>query len=930
VVAWNQEYGATLIFTSNEAGYFTAFDQATHEPVWSINFGGGIRSTPLVEGRFVWVAPTYAHRMYKLDAGTGAVQCSAPLKFNTDASATIGDPPGGSPTIYIGVNDTGPYNGPVVGIDEATCAVNFSVTPEPKAGTGGVWDGLSYALDAQGQGLVLFGTADPDSAVYALDAVTGALVWRYATQNPPPGVYDIGAGVTISPPGVNGFVDGVAYVVNKDGYLDALDLSTGALIWTVHRHGTISTPALVGSNLVYGDGSGVTSLNAATGTPKWRTDTQSLIDGSLDIVGPTGSQVAAYGDLSGQIHVLSVATGAQLYQYQTGTFIVSAVAEDDDNLIITSADGFLYDLTPGGGNGAAPSTSVTSPSDSSTITNPNGSLTLTGSAGATAGPPVGGVQVSVQQGGTSGQWWDSATGKWTAAPYGNPATLTAPGSSTTDWSLAIPIAPAGGSYQVFASSVGTNGVADVATDQAQPTAARVSFTVQPSTSAPILTLSSAWGAPKSALTVSGAGFRPSEAVAISLSGSTLRTVTAAPSGALPASTITVPTTIAFGPASVVASGQSSGLTSSAPLYVTNSWSQFRSNSNRIGSEPNDSVLADHLSISESTFLTQAWSLNSDSPIDTSPAVVDAVAYFSNRAGVTYAVDVRTGIPRWTHRDSGGSAIDSSPAVDPAAGTVVVGTGSGLIVALKTSDGTVKWTKSLGTSAVESSPAVVGGVIYVGSDGGILYALKEQNGAVLWHHALGGAVHSSPAVDSSANLVVVGDDSGDIAALSTQTGAVQWMATTGGSVVATPVVSGGTVYVGSEDGKMYAMTEASGAQKWSTDFSGAITASAALAGSTLLVGDQGGHLAYLTPTTGQENFSQDYGSAIVGTSMASGFSVAETANGLVSGSKGPGRGGWSVRLRAGLDTSPTIVNGEIFVDGKDGMLHCYTIPGTPPV
>ena len=175
----------------------TAYDQATGLPVWSVNMGNSIVSTPLAEGNNLWVAPQHLGRLYKINAATGAVECSAssPLQSSINSSPVLATPPGGKATVYIGVNDVGDQNGPVLAVDEATCHLDFSSNPEPGHGTGGTWDLISYAVDATGEPLVLFGTADPDSAVYAIDAVTGVLVWRYAVYNPPPGSYDVGAGV---------------------------------------------------------------------------------------------------------------------------------------------------------------------------------------------------------------------------------------------------------------------------------------------------------------------------------------------------------------------------------------------------------------------------------------------------------------------------------------------------------------------------------------------------------------------------------------------------------------------------------------------------------------------------------------------------------------------------------------------------------------
>ena len=481
MVAYNVALGKTLVFVGNEAGYFTAYDQATGLPVWSVQTGAPVRSSPLAEGGSVWVAPNRAFRLYKLNAATGAVECSAPTPMGliVDATPTIATPPGGEPTVYIGVNDAGRKNGPLEAVKESDCTVDFTSAPEPLPGTGGSWDPISYGVDARGEGLVFFGTADPDSAVYAIDAITGKLVWRFAVLNPAPGTYDVGAGVTVSLPGVNGFADGVAYVASKYGIMYALDLTTGAPIWQynfgvvdkLNPAGGISTAALSGRSLVFGTAGGVDMLNAITGAPIWRYqtgDTQDVVS-SVAVVGPAANRVVAFTTLTGRAEVLSLASGARLYSYQTANYMVTSPADVNGNLVVTSADGYLYDFAPGGGNGPAPSTAATSPADGSTVPNPSGDIVISGNA---SGSSVAGVTVAVQRNGAAGQWWDSSTKSWTAAPYPNPATVASRGASSSTWKVSVPVPAEGANLEAFASAVDASGVADVSANQSAPTPAR--------------------------------------------------------------------------------------------------------------------------------------------------------------------------------------------------------------------------------------------------------------------------------------------------------------------------------------------------------------------------------------------------------------------------------------------------------------------------
>ena len=209
----------------------------------------------------------------------------------------------------------------------------------------------------------------------------------------------------------------------------------------------------------------------------------------------------AFGDLNGTFRVLSLATGAQLYSYQTGTYIAASVAETDGNLLLDGADGYLYDFAPGGGNAPAPTTAVTSPAPSSSIPNPNGPLTISGTASSAS--TIAAVDVAVQENGGAGLWWDSVSGTWVPEPYPNSATLTSPGSASTDWSMTVPTTHAGVGLGVFASAVNTDGVADISSEQSQPAPSRSSITVRPSSSAPMITLSSPWVAMDGTFDVSG-------------------------------------------------------------------------------------------------------------------------------------------------------------------------------------------------------------------------------------------------------------------------------------------------------------------------------------------------------------------------------------------------------------------------------------------
>lgn len=942
VVAWNATLKKTLVYIGNEAGYFTAYDQATGLPVWSINLGSELRSTPLVSGSNIWVAPNNAGRAYKLNAATGATECSASITNasgeSTNASPVIATPHGGTKTVYFGVNDIGNDNGPITAVTASNCAVLFSVAPEPKAGTGGTWDFLSYGVTASGTGLVFFGTADPDSAVYAINAITGATVWRYAVENPGnPGTYDVGAGVTVSPPGNNGFADGVVYVASKYGIMYALDLATGALIWQynfgaqtgLNPTGSLDTAALTGNTLVFGDDGGVWSLNAVTGVKNWYHSFAAggVVDGAPAIIGPAGSQVVAVANELGQFALLNLATGAQMYTYETGSFSTSSPAEVSGNVLDISGSGFLYDFAPGASAVTAPTTAITSPASGSSPANPNGSLTVSGTAKGSAA--ITGVALYIQRDGSSGEWWDGASKSWTVAPYPNPATLAHPGQTSTTWSASFPVPGSGGNYEAFASA-SSGGTADQSIGLSAPTNAISSFTVGASSTATMLTASSEYVVPGTPVTVSGSGFEASESVAITLGATTLAKVTTTSTGALPSTSVTVPKTTAFGPATILATGATSGDVGAAPVYVTNGWSQYGENASHQGTDLNDNVFLHHLSVSPGTYMAKAWSFNAGAPITSSVIVHDGEGYFVDQAGEVFAVDIRTGNLTWSYQIADGDLVDTTPALALPGDLMLVASTDGTVTALNTGTGKVAWTKTIG-GELEGSPTISGNNAYVVSDSGVVAALDATTGATIWQRKMAAPVKTSPAVDSTSGRVFIADTAGTIEALRGASGATVWSVKSLGAFTVSLVLGQGNVYAASQNGTLYALAETTGQQAWTYADGSALTATPVDDEGQISIGDSAGEIHVLDAGNGAAHFRIAAGSSVVGLAAAPGFLAAEMANGSILGSKPANTDphAWEATDGTSLDSQPTIVNGEVIVTSQSGMVTVYTVPGSQP-
>jgi outer membrane protein assembly factor BamB len=933
VVAYDPVLGETLTYVGTEAGNVLAINLVNGQIVWGVWLGSPIRSSPLVADGSLFVGTFTTSTIFKLNATTGATECRLVSPDRLEATPTFATPPGGVPTLFFGALDTGPASAPFMAVDAANCSVEWKFTDYNH--TAGSWDAASYAVSKSGVPLVLFGTDNPDSSVYALNALTGKEVWRFQAYSPPGSDYDVAAGAAISPPGKNGFPQGVAYVTSKSGRAYALDLNNGTLLWETNFDAIAgvtgmsrSTPALDGTNVIFGYSEGLVNLNATNGKVNWfyndTTGTESIA--APAIAGGHGHGIVVTGDVGGDLDVLSVVGGAPLYSYPTGGYITGSPAVSGGNLVLASSDGFLYDFAVGGGNDATlPTTAVSYPAEGSTLANPNGDLTVAGNA--TAAKGVVAVEVSVQTDGSGGPWWDAATKSWAPGPAENAAKLASPGAASTAWSLSYPVPSAGGTYKVTAYAVSSSG-------QSALDAPVVSFVVRYSTAGPHFEVTPNYVGPGANVTVVGGGFGRNVNVTVSLYGIVVATIKSAANGSLPSTRIAISPKAAFGLTALSAVAKSTGKSSTAALTVGNSWDQQGYDPGHSGWEPDDSTLADLIFPGGNNWVDVAWHFDAGAPLDASPAVVDGVAYVGDTAGHLYALDFQNGGLLWSFTVVSGAAIDGSPAVDPGLALVFFGADDGSLRAVHVANGSFGWSAKVGGQL--AAPVVSGGVVYVTSSTGKVEALREATGAMVWSRTLGSSVTSAAALSAAAGLLVVGESNGDVVAVSAATGATQWTYATGGGVTASAVVYAETVYVGSSDHKVYALNLQTGGVRWTfttggaVDDTGALVIAASGAPTSIVIGSNDGYVYVLSASTGKLVFKLGMGSPIVGVSVTKNAAIFETASGIVSATRtNDAIDGWRYVTSGTLATAPAIVDGTIYVAAGDGNLYAFDANGQPP-
>lgn len=233
---------------------------------WKFQTGGRVISSPAVANGVAYVGSTDKN-LYAVDIETGVQK----WKFATESSV-VSSPAVSGKFVYFGS-----YDGRFYAVDAAAGKLQWKFETggerrfagkhlhglQPKEETmPDPWD-FFLSSPAVWNGVVYFGSGDGN--IYALDAASGALKWKFHTGD-----------VVHSSPAI---VDGTLYVGSWDGYLYALNASTGEKKWSfktgedpdIHNHvGIQSSPVVADGTVYFGcRDSNLYALDAATGKQRW-------------------------------------------------------------------------------------------------------------------------------------------------------------------------------------------------------------------------------------------------------------------------------------------------------------------------------------------------------------------------------------------------------------------------------------------------------------------------------------------------------------------------------------------------------------------------------------------------------------------------------------------------------------------------------------
>ncbi len=334
-IAATPAVGYGKVFVDTMDGFY-ALDFWTGTTAWTNLAVRGLSSPALVNGE-VLVGGTDG-RLHALNATSGAELWNVTLVAHASFSGITSSPKVAYDLAYIGTFNESGGPGEVVALwisngtvawRHATASVDFS---SPAVYDGSVYVGVMGLYNTTSQ--VTWG---PPYGVLALDAQTGAQEWFFPTND----------SVAASPVATSRLI----VVPSKDGYLYAINRSTGTLVWKDAQLAGVSSPAVSGDVVVVAGGSfggtgRVSGVSLDTGSLLWTAYPNGPVQGSVTVA--DGVAYFATNVANGTVYARDAATGVPMWSYTppnsaTSTdFIFSSPVVADLMLFVAGDNGHVY------------------------------------------------------------------------------------------------------------------------------------------------------------------------------------------------------------------------------------------------------------------------------------------------------------------------------------------------------------------------------------------------------------------------------------------------------------------------------------------------------------------------------------------------------------------------------------------------------------
>lgn len=320
----------TVYIGSNHGDIF-AVDAETGTLRWQFATPKTAPASPTVAGGVVYAAATDvtidgSSTVHAIDAETGAELWRFQIQGKVRASPAVANG-----TVYIGNyrGSVGSAQGVVVAVSAATGKEEWRVETEER---------ISDSPTVVGDTLYV-----PAGDLLALEAANGSEKWRYE-----------GSGAINSSPTV---AEGAVFLgVGKS--IAAVNVADGSEKWRIDMGGRVTSTPTVDDATVYvgggGKAGGVYALATSDGSERWRSQTDAEVHSSPTVsngvvyVG-TGvrSVVAGPDETATSLHALDAASGTQRWRYETDGSVQSSPTVAGGTAFVGSSDGFLYAIATG-------------------------------------------------------------------------------------------------------------------------------------------------------------------------------------------------------------------------------------------------------------------------------------------------------------------------------------------------------------------------------------------------------------------------------------------------------------------------------------------------------------------------------------------------------------------------------------------------------
>lgn len=240
-----------------------------------------------------------------------------------------------------------------------------------------------------------------------------------------------------------------------------------------------------------------------------------------------------------------------------------------------------------------------------------------------------------------------------------------------------------------------------------------------------------------------------------------------------------------------------------------------------------------------------WQARLGGQVFASPVVAGGVAYVGGTGGVLNAIETDKGAVKWTF--SAGGPIFGAAAIS--ADAIFVVSDSGYLYKLDRGNGRQLWRYPLGDADVPRvlphpsvfdwdwqapAPLVSDGVVYVGSGEGSMHAVDAASGERKWRFATNGKLRNSAAVDG--DRIVFGSADHFVYSLDRERGSERWRFDTRADVDSAPLVHAGRIYIGNRGAGLYALDAATGTEIWRLFFWGSwVESTPTIADEVLYIG-----------------------------------------------------------------------------------------------